>query len=273
MGDGKRKKDRFKAEHPWCCFCGGERPATTIDHIPARTCFRNREYPDGFEFPACATCQEASRKDEIVFAFYTRALDHNDDNLAARDFDRLINGLLNNMPELAPRGMASRNAKRETLRRMGLKMTPGYTLDQAPIVSFDPTLHQHIIRYARKIACALYYREQGRPALLTHRTLATWGQESDPTFLQRHAGFYNMTPLQTIGRRPNVDIGDQFRYQCNKADEPDVFAAVASFGRGGMTLSMIVVSQDFAEKLDRQRELDGSPEVEPWVPVAEIYPS
>lgn len=272
MADGKRKKERFKAEHPWCCFCGGDVPATTIDHIPARTCFRNREYPHGFEFPACDHCQSASRMDEIAFAFWVRALDHNDDNLIDRDFDRLINGLMNNLPDLAPQGIASRQGKRQALRRMGLRMAPGHTLDQAPIVNIDTRLHAYIDRYARKIALALYYREQKRIAKSSHRVLATWGQASDPVFINRSQSFYNMTPDRTIGDRPNVDIGDQFRYQCNKADNPDVFAALAEFGRGGMVLQMIVVSEEASLNLDRLRDEADDPAVATWIIASDNYP-
>lgn|GEM_PF-1093155 len=272
MGDGKRKKAVFKAEHPWCCFCGGGVPTTTIDHIPARACFRNREYPDGFEFPACDHCQRASRIDEIAFAFWVRALDHNDANLTQRDFDRLLGGVMNNLPGLLPQGIASRQRKREALRRMGARLQPGFTLDQAPIVNVDPQIHAHFERYARKIALALFYREQKRIAKSTHRIAAAWGQASDPAFMGRSRDFYRMTPLVTIGGRPNIDIGNQFRYQCNKANDPDVFAALAEFGSGGVVLQMIVASQDAALKLDKLRDMAGDPVVDSWVSVSDNYP-
>lgn len=272
MAEGRRKKERFKAEHPWCCFCGGDVPATTIDHIPARTCFRNREYPEGFEFPACDRCQGASRMDEIAFAFWVRALDHNDDNLVDRDFDRLITGLMNNLPDLAPQGIASRQGKRQALRRMGLRLAPGMTLDQAPIFNIDTALHAYIERYSRKIALALYYREQRRIAKPDHRVLSTWGQASDRNFVERSQGFYDMTLIPTIGARPNVDIGDQFRYRCNKADDPDVFAALAEFGRGGVVLQMIVVSGAAASMIEDMRQEGGEPPVQEWIVARDNYP-
>ena len=33
------KKKLFFAKHPYCCFCGGTKPATTLDHVPPKACF------------------------------------------------------------------------------------------------------------------------------------------------------------------------------------------------------------------------------------------
>jgi hypothetical protein len=44
MGDSKRRKNRFFAEHPRCCFCGGDNEATTEDHQPARGLFDGRRW-------------------------------------------------------------------------------------------------------------------------------------------------------------------------------------------------------------------------------------
>src|SRR5262249_53641926 len=72
MGDSKRRKSKFFAEHPRCCFCGGSQRATTEDHQPARSLFDSRCWPEGYVFPACERCNAASRRDEAVLAFVTR---------------------------------------------------------------------------------------------------------------------------------------------------------------------------------------------------------
>src|SRR5262245_13493291 len=47
IGDSKRRKNKFLAEHPWCCFCGGSEKAITEDHQPARSLFDGRGWPEG----------------------------------------------------------------------------------------------------------------------------------------------------------------------------------------------------------------------------------
>src|SRR5947208_16124188 len=45
MSQARNKRERFFADHPTCCFCGGETPATTVDHIPSRNHFSERIAP------------------------------------------------------------------------------------------------------------------------------------------------------------------------------------------------------------------------------------
>ncbi|MHA1524459.1 MAG: hypothetical protein ACTSY1_08650 [Alphaproteobacteria bacterium] len=63
---------RFLVEHPNCCFCGGLTPATTRDHVPAKTFFDGKHRPKGLEVPACKQCQEYSKKHELVASMIAR---------------------------------------------------------------------------------------------------------------------------------------------------------------------------------------------------------
>ena len=52
MGKIERaRRTRFLAAHPYCCFCGGVVATETEDHIPARSLFVNRQWPEGYVFP------------------------------------------------------------------------------------------------------------------------------------------------------------------------------------------------------------------------------
>ncbi|MES1985632.1 MAG: hypothetical protein V4461_11820 [Pseudomonadota bacterium] len=271
MGNGKRKRARFLEAHPWCCFCGGDEQATTIDHIPARACFKNRAYPEGFEFPACSSCQAASRKDDMAFAFYVRLLDRNPENFDDAEIDRMMAGLRNNLPHLFPDGHLTNREKRKVLRQMGLEKPQGLALSQVPAVKFDSIVHSHIDRYTRKIALALYYREQGVSARRDHMMLASWGQSASPTFVASMAGFVNMTPIVTVGARSNLNFGDQFSYRCNKRLQPDVFAMIAQFG-AGIIINCLIVEPDFHAKLDEKSDVDGTRPIGVWVSVKNNYP-
>jgi hypothetical protein len=73
LGSKKQKKINFLTKHPVCCFCGGETPATEPDHIPSRVLFDNRQWPEGYEFPACVACNRETRHDEQIVAMLSRA--------------------------------------------------------------------------------------------------------------------------------------------------------------------------------------------------------
>ena len=62
------RRARFLAAHPCCCFCGGGIRAETEDHIPARSLFVDRQWPEGFVFPACRSCNSSSRFDGLLKA-------------------------------------------------------------------------------------------------------------------------------------------------------------------------------------------------------------
>ena len=63
---------RFLLEHPICCFCGGNTPATTRDHVPAKIIFDNKHRPKGIEVPACKQCQQFTKKHELAAAMFAR---------------------------------------------------------------------------------------------------------------------------------------------------------------------------------------------------------
>ena len=59
VGKKSIKLKRFLTNNPWCCFCGGDTEAATMDHIPPRSFFLNRKHPKGLEFPACKHCNNS----------------------------------------------------------------------------------------------------------------------------------------------------------------------------------------------------------------------
>ena len=55
-----------------CIFCGGNKPATTMEHCPPRAMFQNRQWPEGFEFPACADCNHGTGDVDVLIAMLAR---------------------------------------------------------------------------------------------------------------------------------------------------------------------------------------------------------
>lgn len=270
VGDAKRKRHRFLARHPFCCFCGGSVAATTIDHIPARTCFRGRAYPETFEFPACDACNNASRIDEIAFSFFVKMVDQTQDNFEGSEANRTILSLMNNLPHLLPVFSRDGRQNRRSLKKFGLTKPPGSIFSELPMAAIADEAHDHIKRYARKIACALHYREKGRAASSNHQMVAYWGQLIDRNFMESVEGFLAMPNLE-IGTRRNVVFGDQFAYRHIGADDPDVFGMIAQFGTG-IVIASLIVANDVAARLQKDSFRDAMMEHrEPWVAVCDNY--
>lgn len=206
---GKRASERaaFFAAHPRCCFCNGERPAEEPDHVPARICFRSKEGPEGFEFPACSQCNRAAATSEQVAALHFRMFDHNGDNLREEDLVRLVEGVANNAPETLP-------IFPESLRRQMASHSPGDDLGAPPVMTITPAANSHIDLFATKALYAMYYRVSGGlMAGPRHRRLVIWAQvgtlAAKEVARMAEACFGQLR----VGTRTNTDIGDQFHYR------------------------------------------------------------
>lgn len=236
-------------------------PATTIDHVPPRTCFPDRIGPEGFEFPACEWCQNASRKDELALGFFARLVDPDDDAYREDQSANALMGLRNNLPHLVPDFDLPASEKRRAYREYDIERPVGVFGSDLPVVGVPEEAHVSLLRYARKLACALFYREMRRPAPSDYFVWTTWSQGENRAQMEAWRKFVEMTPLITRGGRANLDFRDRFGYRCNKKADPDLFAAIAQFGRG-LALAIVVVNPEARSRLNHQE----------WVMVGDNYP-
>ena len=82
-----------------CCFCGGLVPATSRDHQPARALFDRKEWPEGYEFPACKQCNFESKQHEGVLAVFVRLAIDGRDPQTNKDLGKYLDGMRNNYPD------------------------------------------------------------------------------------------------------------------------------------------------------------------------------
>lgn len=222
MGSESRRKAAFKIKHPICCYCG-ERPTVTIDHMPARVCFRSKVGPEGFEFPACTECNSRGKASEQIVAFYIHALTDGGD-----DFVRVYKGLTNNYPWLLPDPNLSLGEKAKRLSRMGVTL-PAHLIAALPMVSIPEQALDHFHIFAGKMAKALYFKHFERIAPKTLRVVTHWTNHQQPTVQGFIQTMCKIAPMIEVGSRRNTNIGQQFVYRLNYSPEHDVMVYVASF--------------------------------------------
>src|SRR5689334_3078896 len=103
----------IEADHPHCIFCGGETRATTKDHVPSRQMFHKKDWPVGYEFPACRSCNETTSGDEQVVALMARMYPSG----VTKDHDQELEGLFkavrNNRPQVLVEWRPSRRQVRQ----------------------------------------------------------------------------------------------------------------------------------------------------------------
>ena len=157
------RRERFFREHPTCCFCGGVSVATTEDHAPNRAVFDQRQWPEGYVFPACDGCNEATRKYEKIMAFLTR-IDYGAPLTEAgkHDVRKAMRGIRNEFPSEYFSMKMSANQTRNFLREQGRTLQTGDVLSDVPVLSIvHPTFREAMKHFGIKLFCALHYKHTG----------------------------------------------------------------------------------------------------------------
>ena len=218
MGERSRKWKAFAKNHPICAFCGGSKPAETIEHYPPKSMFRQKLWPEGFEFPACDDCNSGSRTDDLIMAIVAR-LDPLD-GAAARD-DGSLNGLMSRLrylrPTLLDEMIPSAREARTLARQMQVSRVDGKTfLESRPFVRFTPTVQRAIQAFALKLTKAIVYREAKTIFPVDGSIFMTWSTNLD---LLESGSYPIFDALQDLpGLVPEVKrhrdvLHDQFGYK------------------------------------------------------------
>lgn len=248
MGQRRAKRERFFAENPVCCFCGGEEPTTTVDHVPNRASFPYREGPEGYEFPACDVCQKETRLDEIAFSCMVHFNNHDPHLFDERGFARLIDGLRNNLPHMNSFDNLTPNQKRRALSDLGIERPAGTPLSEVAIVTVHPEFGIRTRRYLWKLARALFYKHVGRSAKSSSIAWSAWFQGKATNHQAHLETWQSITPILIHGTRRNFDYGNRFKYRINYSDELEVFAATGQFG-DGLIFNVLLVNEEMAARL------------------------
>lgn len=232
VGEAKCKqysREQFLREHPTCCYCG--LPATTTDHCPPRAMFLDRIWPEGYEFPACHTCNQEARKDEQVLAmlgplWFTK----NQTKAETEHWKRHAKGLANNQPEIIAEMLSgrSRNEQHQAFRQiLGNEVGDELRRRGYGIGELGPRIQAVISRFATKLAKALFYKHAG-----TVLDGELWAIHFTAADREKAIGVVELmltiAPLQSETSRSGQVLNDQFtyRYNCSAGPEPVLYAVV-----------------------------------------------
>ncbi|WP_336068262.1 hypothetical protein [Nitratireductor rhodophyticola] len=159
MGEKKRRLDVFRKAHPYCCFCGGNSPTESIDHIPAKILFTNSQLPGDkkFEFPSCYQCNHASKQyDQIAALLTLSTIDANATSSA--HFQKVASGVKNNarkaISDVVQGATGQRHRSKQLSEAFGIPVQAS-KLDGAALLSLKVL--------GAKIGMAHYYEDNGIP--------------------------------------------------------------------------------------------------------------
>jgi hypothetical protein len=146
MGESQRKKLKIKNGNYQCIFCGGFTPANTVDHVPPKIIFKNKSWPEGFEFPACEPCNNGTSDDDLVVGLLARMTKE----------DSSILGILKNIKGQHPQLLAemldiSEADAKVAAEKFHIEKPEGMTYRELGIVNVTDTMNLAVTTLASKL--------------------------------------------------------------------------------------------------------------------------
>ncbi len=202
MGQAKNRLDRFRAENPDCCYCGGIQPCESVDHAPPRTFFWEKQRPKGLEVPSCKFCNRKHAPFDDFFSLISL----------------LHAGFLRDESESRTRQLAGSARKRfpDAMKELTSNFEPamislrGLIRPTFKVSLKSPEINFTIGYMASRIALAVYYNHTGQPAPIGTRLYASWLPHhiaSSHPVTQETAKLF---PLRRGLTQGNWDTTDQF---------------------------------------------------------------
>lgn len=221
MGNSARRLRLFLSNHPLCCYCGGQTPATTQDHFPSRSFFPGRLWPEGYVFPACTSCNSMTAEDEAIVALLARIYPEASSPEEKEEVTRLMRALSELHPELFASLFPSASSVRRWLRKRGVQLPHGMTTKDVPIISIEhPRIGAAVDRVATKLFCSLYYMHTG--SIIPHEGGIVFRWFTNAQSPEELSSFGVLAPLLTSFpklQRQGTTLGSAFNYRYGIASD------------------------------------------------------
>lgn len=236
MGMRKTRREAFLAAHPFCIFCGGKVKTETVEHCPPRAMFQDRAWPEGFEFPACESCNHGSADDDLLVTLLARTDPFTEaGNLDGR-MPEIIRSVNQKFPDLIGKMMPTAIEARTMNRRLGIAPATGQTNQEAGPVRVTDEMHRAVRVFAGKLTKAIFYMHTGQVFPTEGRIGLKWFTNADlMTNNGRYPVFDILQGLDGLAPalvRSKSLLNDQFEYKLSISHESDLLALQARFGQG-----------------------------------------
>jgi hypothetical protein len=230
MSENRTRKQLFLKEHPRCCFCGGNTASAEPDHVPGRAFCRDRQWPEGYEFPACVQCNRATRLDEQAIALLSRIYPDGKTQSERAEVRKLMGEVHRNHPGLFDEMQPSENQLHGAKTKYGILPPAGRPLTELPILSVaGPLLNEAMRQFSRKLFCALFYKHAGANLCSTGAIAIRWYANVQINADEMDRAIAAITPSIPNLERNTVALNDQFTYRWGITDTERMGAFLAFF--------------------------------------------
>lgn len=227
MGKISRRNKDFLAKHPYCCYCGGVKHATTRDHVPSTQIFKHKRRPSGLEVPACSDCNKSTGAHEQVAALMARSFPSPSSDADKQEFETLTKSVHRWNPLLLPELLGPSWRQQYDFEAARHRLPE----DVGIINANGPFLNRSMQIFGAKLIFALHYVKFGSPIPPGGGAAVRWFSNYDA--IQGHmpdALLNALGPSETL-QQGSWSVEDQFGYAWLRAIDDDAAAYFAYFGR------------------------------------------
>ena len=237
MGESNQKRRVHAAvldSCPWCIYCGGDMPATTVDHVPPIIMFAQRRRPKGLEFASCEPCNGGTKHADLVAAMVGRSMPGSGADADHEEMKSIFSAVNNNIPGL--------------LQQMYLppeqQSAAGWQEENGGLLRANgPLVSSHMQTFAFKVGFSLYYELTKKVLPKAGGVVARWFSNFDRldgTFPQ--SVFEHLLPPNTL-RQGKFEVLDQFAYQWRLAEDERMAMFLATFRHSFAVLAFAAVDK------------------------------
>ncbi|MCB1864444.1 MAG: hypothetical protein KDG50_03375 [Chromatiales bacterium] len=214
MGSRRLRRERFFSDHPNCCFCGGDTQAVEKDHIPSRSLFDDRQWPEEYVFPACTSCNRCTSDAERIIALISRLHDGDPGEGSEACLRKHAQAVGRRNPDILSALQPTVRTARNAAKKYGVAVPNGKVSTEMGFLDLShPGILEAITIFGRKLSLALYYKHTGRIlgsrggiAVNWFTNLELTAGELPPKVLSVMNGFPKV-------ERANTSLGKQFYYR------------------------------------------------------------
>lgn len=244
MGEGRARKRSHEAllrENPYCIYCGGLTPATTVEHMPPRIMFWRKHRPKGLEFPACADCNNGSSHADLVAAMLSRVYPDAQSPGHSDEAKRLIQAVSNNIPGLLQEMYVDEAGQKAHKRNLPHGFDGGLLRVGGPIMT------AHMQAFALKLGLALHFSVTKYIIPSQGGVAARWFSNYEKfTGVFPDSIFDHLHPSQTL-KQGKFEVSDQFEYSFRIAADQSFGMYFAAFRASFAVVAFCAVDRKVLE--------------------------
>jgi hypothetical protein len=230
MGEAKQSDSataRLIRQFPHCSLCGGLRPSTTRDHIPAKALFDNSHRPNKLVMPACDECNQGTSTSDLVVSIISRLnLEYNKPEMD--DYSRLVSRLRKQCPEIIAewtgRGFIEKKKAKQRLEKHGVRLPLG-----ADVISIGRQTTRLLNLFSYKIALGLYFEHFQEPLPNSGLVSGIWRTKEDFAKYGVPTEIIEMMPGYATLQQGKWDTKKEFEYRFSVNRDDGIFGCLARF--------------------------------------------